>query len=128
MRRAVAVEADVTDEASIVNAYREAALAFGGVDVVVSNAGIASSAPILETSLELWDRNNDILARGYFLVAREAARLLVEQGTGRQHRLHRLEERPCARERSGRLLGGQGGGAPSCALPGRGARRPTASA
>ena len=79
---AVAVVADVTDESSIVNAYREAALAFGGVDVVVSNAGIASSAPILETSLELWDRNNDILARGYFLVAREAARQLVEQGTG----------------------------------------------
>ncbi len=79
---AVAVTADVTDEASIVNAYREAALAFGGVDVAVSNAGIASSAPILETSLELWDRNNDILARGYFLVAREAARQLVEQGTG----------------------------------------------
>ena len=45
-------------------------LAFGGVDVVVSNAGIASSAPIEETTLELWDRNNDILARGYFLVAR----------------------------------------------------------
>jgi rhamnulose-1-phosphate aldolase/alcohol dehydrogenase len=79
---AVAVEADVTDESSIVKAYREASLAFGGVDVVVSNAGIASSAPILETSLELWDRNNDILARGYFLVAREGARLLVEQGTG----------------------------------------------
>jgi rhamnulose-1-phosphate aldolase/alcohol dehydrogenase len=79
---AVAVGADVTDESSIVNAYREAALAFGGVDVVVSNAGIASSAPILETSLQLWDRNNDILARGYFLVAREAARQLVEQGTG----------------------------------------------
>ncbi len=79
---AVAVVADVTDESSIVNVYREAALAFGGVDVVVSNAGIASSAPILETSLKLWDRNNDILARGYFLVAREAARQLVEQGTG----------------------------------------------
>ena len=79
---AVAVEADVTDEASIVNAYHEAALAFGGIDVAISNAGIASSAPILETSLALWDRNNDILARGYFLVAREAARLLVDQGTG----------------------------------------------
>ena len=79
---AIPVEADVTDEASIVNAYREAALAFGGLDVVVSNAGIASSAPIAETSLELWDHNNDILARGYFLVAREAARLLVEQGIG----------------------------------------------
>jgi rhamnulose-1-phosphate aldolase/alcohol dehydrogenase len=79
---AVAARADVTDEASIIEAYREATLAFGGVDVVVSNAGIASSATITETSVELWDRNNDILARGYFLVAREAARLMIAQGTG----------------------------------------------
>jgi rhamnulose-1-phosphate aldolase/alcohol dehydrogenase len=79
---AVAVATDVTDEASIVAAYREAALAFGGVDVVISNAGIASSAPITETSVELWDRNHNILARGYFIVAREAARMLIEQGTG----------------------------------------------
>ena len=79
---ATGVWADVTDEASVVSAYREAALAFGGVDIVISNAGIASSAPITETSVELWDRNNDILARGYFLVAREAARLLIDQGTG----------------------------------------------
>jgi rhamnulose-1-phosphate aldolase/alcohol dehydrogenase len=79
---AVAARADVLDEASIVDAYRVAVLAFGGVDVVVSNAGIASSAPLEETSLELWDRNNDILARGYFLVAREAARVLRAQGKG----------------------------------------------
>ena len=79
---ATGVRADVTDEASVVAAYCEAALAFGGVDIVISNAGIASSAPITETSVELWDRNHDILARGYFLVAREAARLLIEQGTG----------------------------------------------
>jgi rhamnulose-1-phosphate aldolase/alcohol dehydrogenase len=79
---AVPVDVDVTDEASIVAAYRAATLAFGGVDVVVSNAGIASSAPITETSSELWDRNHDILARGYFLVAREAARTLIDQGTG----------------------------------------------
>jgi rhamnulose-1-phosphate aldolase/alcohol dehydrogenase len=79
---AIAVRSDVTDEASVTAAFRSAILAFGGVDVVVSNAGIASSAPITETSLELWDRNADILARGYFLVAREAARKLVAQGTG----------------------------------------------
>jgi len=78
----LAVELDVTDETSIVAAYRAATLAFGGIDVAISNAGIASSAPIVETSLELWDRNHDILARGYFLVARETARLLVAQGTG----------------------------------------------
>jgi rhamnulose-1-phosphate aldolase/alcohol dehydrogenase len=79
---AVAAVADVTDEASVLSAFRSAVLAFGGVDVVVSNAGIASSAPITETTLELWDRNADILARGYFLVSREAARLLVEQRSG----------------------------------------------
>jgi rhamnulose-1-phosphate aldolase/alcohol dehydrogenase len=79
---ALAVSSDVTDEASVADAFRSAVLAFGGVDVVVSNAGIASSAPITETTIELWDRNSDILARGYFLVAREAARLLVEQEAG----------------------------------------------
>jgi rhamnulose-1-phosphate aldolase/alcohol dehydrogenase len=79
---AVGVPADVTDEISVVDAYRDAVLAFGGVDIVVSNAGIASSAPVEETTLELWDRNNDILARGYFLVAREAARVLRAQGIG----------------------------------------------
>jgi rhamnulose-1-phosphate aldolase/alcohol dehydrogenase len=79
---AIAASANVLDEASVVEAYCAAVLAFGGIDIVVSNAGIASSAPIEETSLDLWDRNNDILARGYFLVAREAARVLRAQGTG----------------------------------------------
>jgi rhamnulose-1-phosphate aldolase/alcohol dehydrogenase len=79
---AVAVTADVTDEDSIIAAFRDAVLAFGGVDVVISNAGIASSAPITETTLAMWDRNHDILARGYFIVAREAARTLIDQGSG----------------------------------------------
>jgi len=79
---AIGVQSDVTEEQSVVDAYRAAVLAFGGVDIVVSNAGIASSAPIAETSLELWDRNNDILARGYFLVAREAAAILRGDGLG----------------------------------------------
>jgi rhamnulose-1-phosphate aldolase/alcohol dehydrogenase len=79
---AIAASANVLDERSVVDAYRAAVLAFGGIDIVVSNAGIASSAPIEDTTLELWDRNNDILARGYFLVAREAARVLRAQGTG----------------------------------------------
>jgi rhamnulose-1-phosphate aldolase/alcohol dehydrogenase len=76
------LRADVMDEQSVVAAYRASVLTFGGLDIVVSNAGIASSAPLEETSLELWDRNNDILARGYFLVAREAARVLRAQGLG----------------------------------------------
>jgi rhamnulose-1-phosphate aldolase/alcohol dehydrogenase len=79
---AVAVTADVTDESSVVAAFRDAVLAFGGVDVVISNAGIASSAPITETTLQMWDHNHDILARGYFIVAREAARTLIDQGSG----------------------------------------------
>ena len=56
--------------------------AFGGVDIVVSNAGIASSAPIEETTLAEWNRNQSILGTGYFLVAREAFRVLRAQGTG----------------------------------------------
>jgi NAD(P)-dependent dehydrogenase (short-subunit alcohol dehydrogenase family) len=79
---AIGIRSDVTDESSVVDAYRAGVLAFGGLDIVVSNAGIASSAPLAETTLELWDRNNDILARGYFLVAREAARVLRAQGLG----------------------------------------------
>ena len=79
---ALGAQGDVTKEESVTGAYRRGVLAYGGIDIVVSNAGIASSAPITETSLELWDHNNDILARGYFLVAREAAALLTRQGTG----------------------------------------------
>ena len=73
---------DVTDEAAVATLYAEAALAFGGIDICVSNAGIASAAPIEETSLALWNRNLSILSTGYFLVTREAFRLLKDQGTG----------------------------------------------
>jgi NAD(P)-dependent dehydrogenase (short-subunit alcohol dehydrogenase family) len=76
------VVCDVTEEADVVGAFEEAAVEYGGVDVVVSNAGIASAAPIEETTLETWQRNLDVLATGYFLVAREGARLLSRQGTG----------------------------------------------
>ena len=55
---------------------------FGGLDILVSNAGISSAAPIEDTSLALWDRNMDILAKGYFLVSREAFRLLKRQKLG----------------------------------------------
>ena len=79
---AVALATDVTDERSVADAYRLAVLAFGGVDVVVSNAGIAASAPVEETTLELWERNHAVLSRGYFLVAREAAHVLRMQGSG----------------------------------------------
>jgi rhamnulose-1-phosphate aldolase/alcohol dehydrogenase len=73
---------DVTQEASVTLALRSTALAFGGVDLLVSNAGIASSAPIEDTSLELWNRNQAILSTGYFLVGREAFRTMKAQGVG----------------------------------------------
>lgn len=76
------VAMDVTSEEAVAAAYREAVLSYGGVDVVVSNAGIASSAPIEETTVAEWDRNHAILTRGYFLVAREAFKLLRRQATG----------------------------------------------
>jgi NAD(P)-dependent dehydrogenase (short-subunit alcohol dehydrogenase family) len=72
----------VTDEGEVALAYRRAVLEYGGVDVVVSNAGLASSAPIEETSVEMWDKNHAVLAKGYFLVAREAFRIIKEQGVG----------------------------------------------
>jgi rhamnulose-1-phosphate aldolase/alcohol dehydrogenase len=76
------VVCDVTSEASVQQAFARAALDFGGLDAVVSNAGIASAAPLEDTSLALWQRNQDILATGYFLVGREAFRQMKTQGTG----------------------------------------------
>jgi rhamnulose-1-phosphate aldolase/alcohol dehydrogenase len=76
------VTCDVTSEASVQAAYGYTAREFGGVDILVSNAGIASAAPLEDTSLELWQRNQNILATGYFLVGREAFRVMKAQGTG----------------------------------------------
>ncbi|RVT83485.1 bifunctional rhamnulose-1-phosphate aldolase/short-chain dehydrogenase [Rhodobacteraceae bacterium CCMM004] len=76
------VAMDVTDEAAVAAAFADTAVAFGGVDILVSNAGIASSAAIEDTTLELWSRNMDILATGYFLVARAAFRTLRAQNMG----------------------------------------------
>ncbi|WP_381803251.1 bifunctional aldolase/short-chain dehydrogenase [Streptomyces niveus] len=80
--RAVAVTVDVTDEEAIAAAFREAVLAFGGVDLVVNNAGISISKPLLETTARDWDLQHDIMARGSFLVSREAARVMTGQGLG----------------------------------------------
>ncbi len=79
-KRSMAVAMNVTSEAEVQAAFRAAVLCYGGVDIVVNNAGIASSAPIEETSLEMWNKNQSILSTGYFLVAREAFRLLKSQG------------------------------------------------
>ncbi|MGW5128940.1 bifunctional aldolase/short-chain dehydrogenase [Streptomyces sp. NPDC004069] len=80
--KAVAVTVDVTDEEQIAGAFEAALLAFGGVDLVVNNAGVSVSKPLLETSAEDWDRQHDIMARGSFLVSREAARVMIAQGLG----------------------------------------------
>ena len=80
--RAVAVRMDVTNEESVRAAFEQAALAFGGIDIIVNNAGLASSAPITETSLAEWNKNWNVLATGYFLVAREGFRLLQAQSRG----------------------------------------------
>lgn len=80
--RALAVKMDVTNEESVRAAFDQATLAFGGVDVMVNNAGLASSASITDTTLQEWNRNWNVLATGYFLVAREGFRVLKEQGRG----------------------------------------------
>ncbi len=79
---AVAVEADVTDAEAVAAALRDAVLAFGGVDLVVNNAGLSISKPLLETTEQDWDLQHDVMAKGSFLVSREAARILVAQGMG----------------------------------------------
>lgn len=80
--RAVAVTVDVTSEEQIAEAFKAALLAFGGVDLVVNNAGISISKPLLETSAKDWDLQHGIMARGSFLVSREAARVMIAQGLG----------------------------------------------
>ncbi|MES2846774.1 MAG: bifunctional rhamnulose-1-phosphate aldolase/short-chain dehydrogenase [Pseudomonadota bacterium] len=73
---------NVTDESAVIAAHAATAVEFGGLDILVSNAGIASSAPIEATTLALWNKNMDILSTGYFLVSREAFRLFRAQDIG----------------------------------------------
>ncbi|WP_234998963.1 bifunctional rhamnulose-1-phosphate aldolase/short-chain dehydrogenase [Ruegeria sp. AU67] len=73
---------DVTDENSVAHALAETSVEFGGIDILVSNAGIASSAPVEETSLDLWNKNMDILSTGYFLVSRETFKIMRVQDMG----------------------------------------------
>ncbi len=76
------VKLDVTKEDAVLGAFAEASVEFGGIDILVSNAGIASSAPVEDTTLAMWNKNIDILATGYFLVSREAFRLFRRQKLG----------------------------------------------
>jgi rhamnulose-1-phosphate aldolase/alcohol dehydrogenase len=79
---AVAVTADVTDAEAVAAALRAAVLAYGGVDLVVNNAGLSVSKPLLETTEADWDLQHDVMAKGSFLVSREAARIMLAQGMG----------------------------------------------
>lgn len=76
------IRMNVTDEHQVAAAYAAMAVEFGGIDILVSNAGIASSAPVEDTSLALWNKNMDILSTGYFLVSREAFRTFRAQDIG----------------------------------------------
>jgi rhamnulose-1-phosphate aldolase/alcohol dehydrogenase len=81
-KRAMSVKMDVTQESAVEAAFEAAIRTYGGVDLVVNNAGIASSAPIEETTLEAWNLNMSILSTGYFLVARSAFQVMKAQGAG----------------------------------------------
>jgi rhamnulose-1-phosphate aldolase/alcohol dehydrogenase len=77
-----AVTANVTDEDAVAEAVRAACLAYGGLDLVVNNAGLSVSKPLLDTTIADWDRQHDVMARGSFLISREAARVMIAQRMG----------------------------------------------
>ena len=79
---AVGVAADVSDEAGVQAALAEAVLAFGGVDLIVNNAGLSLSKSLFETTEKDWDLQHDVMAKGSFLVSKNAAKILVDQGLG----------------------------------------------
>ncbi|MEU7616539.1 bifunctional aldolase/short-chain dehydrogenase [Micromonospora rifamycinica] len=79
---AVAVPVDVTDAAAVADAVHAAVLAYGGLDLVVNNAGLSLSRSLFDTTEADWSIQHDVMAKGSFLVSREAARVLVEQGMG----------------------------------------------
>jgi len=79
---AVGVQVDVSDEAAVEAAVAEALLAFGGLDLVVNNAGLSLSKSLLETTVADWDLQHDVMAKGSFLVSRTTAKAMIEQGLG----------------------------------------------
>lgn len=79
---AIAVPLNVTSEDAVKASLAEASLAFGGVDLIVNNAGLSLSKPLLETTVKDWDLQHDVMAKGSFLVSRESARILIAQEMG----------------------------------------------
>lgn len=80
--RAIAVKLDVTKEDEVSEAFRKAILTYGGVDIVVNNAGLSTSNSIDHTTIDEWNLNMNVLGTGYFLVSREASRIMKAQGIG----------------------------------------------
>ncbi|WP_226037402.1 bifunctional aldolase/short-chain dehydrogenase [Aquibacillus saliphilus] len=80
--RALAVKMDVTKEEEVIAAISQSVLTYGGLDIIVNNAGLASSSPFEETTLDKWNLNMNVLVTGYFLVAREAFKLMKHQELG----------------------------------------------
>ena len=79
---AVGIRADVTDPAQVAAAVQATVLAFGGIDLVVNNAGLSISKPLLETTEADWDLQHDVMAKGSFLVSKAAAAAMIDQGLG----------------------------------------------
>ena len=79
---AIGIAANVADAEAVQAALNEAVLAFGGVDLVVNNAGLSLSKPLLETTEKDWDLQHDVMAKGSFLVSKAAARVLIDQKLG----------------------------------------------
>lgn len=80
--KAIGVAADVSDEAAVQAAIDETLLAFGGLDIVVNNAGLSLSKSLLETTAKDWDLQHNVMAKGSFLVSKTAAKALIDQGLG----------------------------------------------
>jgi rhamnulose-1-phosphate aldolase/alcohol dehydrogenase len=80
--KAIGIAMDVTDEGAIIDAIAATNLAFGGVDIVINNAGISISKSLVETTVQDWDLQHEIMARGSFLVSREATKVMIAQKLG----------------------------------------------
>lgn len=80
--QAIAVDCDVTSEEAIANAFKEAVLAFGGVDIIVHSAGLAISKSLEDTTTKDWDLLENVLVKGQFLMAKSGAEVLKKQNLG----------------------------------------------
>jgi len=80
--KAIAFKVDVTNEEEIIACVKAASIAFGGVDIVVNNAGLSLSKPLVETTVADWDLQHDVMARGSFLMSRESAKAMISQNMG----------------------------------------------